>query len=139
MPNIEDRVKILAEAHWTYIESLLGAHNIAPETIDIAEFHYKSAFIHGYKHRDEEELEDNICDCTKESHTDPLIQWATKLRPSGTLLGVRGRSLDSKYGINLEVSGQFQAERTREEFCSYLAYVLNEFLPYFFSTEEPKA
>jgi hypothetical protein len=42
--------KELADAHWSYIESLLATHNNSPEEIDVIGFHYKTAFIHGYKH-----------------------------------------------------------------------------------------
>jgi len=40
----------LAEDHWAYIENLLIAHDISIKDIDIAKFHYKEAFKHGYKH-----------------------------------------------------------------------------------------
>ncbi len=41
----------LAEDHWGYVEELLVKHEI--KGIKIIEFHYKSAFIHGYKHGEE--------------------------------------------------------------------------------------
>jgi len=44
----KDKSKELAEAHWSYIEALLQANNVLPSKSD--KFHYKSAFIHGYKH-----------------------------------------------------------------------------------------
>jgi hypothetical protein len=46
----------LAEDHWDYIESLLYAHNIPIKELDIARFHYKEAFKHGYKHCWEDQL-----------------------------------------------------------------------------------
>ena len=42
--------KKLANDHWGYIESLLEAHHVLNTTIELIEFHYKSAFIHGFKH-----------------------------------------------------------------------------------------
>ena len=47
---MENRAEELAQAHWDYIESLLKAHEVIAEEIQTAEFHYISAFIHGYKH-----------------------------------------------------------------------------------------
>ncbi len=46
--------KELAEAHWGYIKQLLKAHNEPELVIGLIGFHYKSAFIHGYKHAEEE-------------------------------------------------------------------------------------
>ena len=42
----------LADAHWEYVGQLLrvGQVNDPPEGLDIIEFHYKTAFMHGYKH-----------------------------------------------------------------------------------------
>ena len=46
----------LAEEHWSYIEELLWAHGEKVGNIDIAKFHYKEAFKHGYKHCWEDNL-----------------------------------------------------------------------------------
>jgi len=47
--------KILIEEHWKYIESLLRIHKKNNENdIKIIEFHYKTAFAHGWKHAVEE-------------------------------------------------------------------------------------
>lgn len=46
--------KELAEAHWRYIESLLNAHGSNPNIMELIEFHYNTAFIHGYKHGQED-------------------------------------------------------------------------------------
>ena len=40
----------LAEAHWKYIEELLATHLVSYKRRKAIEFHYKSAFIHGYGH-----------------------------------------------------------------------------------------
>ena len=40
----------LAEAHWEYVESVLRAHGVEDEATEVYAFHYKTAFIHGYKH-----------------------------------------------------------------------------------------
>ena len=45
-----DEVKKLAEDHWKYVESVLLAHDVPGPYIDIAKFHYLSAFEHGFKH-----------------------------------------------------------------------------------------
>ena len=50
----------LAEEHWSYIEELLWAHGEKVGTIDIAKFHYKEAFKHGYKHCWEDTLNDTF-------------------------------------------------------------------------------
>ena len=50
-----DRGEVLADAHWGYIKSLIQAHGVDDETIELCGFHYKSAFIHGYKHGIEDE------------------------------------------------------------------------------------
>lgn len=47
----QDRAQALAESHWEYINELLRIHDgIDDETIRMCQFHYKSAFVHGYKH-----------------------------------------------------------------------------------------
>ena len=50
----------LAEDHWAYIEEMLGlsipgidAYLTKEEFIKISGFHYKTAFVHGYKHAKE--------------------------------------------------------------------------------------
>lgn len=55
LPRVEDiqepkkDANQLADEHWGYIEALLKAHE-EEFNIKQIEFHYKSAFIHGYKH-----------------------------------------------------------------------------------------
>ena len=51
-----DRMNELIEQHWSYIEGLLWAHDIPPLQVDIARFHYKKAFRHGYKHAYEDQM-----------------------------------------------------------------------------------
>ena len=48
--EMEHRCFELAEDHWSYIEDLLFAHGISVKESDIARYHYKEAFRHGYKH-----------------------------------------------------------------------------------------
>ena len=36
--------------HWAYIDDLLQSHCIQTDIIELCEFHYKTAFEHGYKH-----------------------------------------------------------------------------------------
>jgi len=40
----------LAKEHWSYVSSVLSAHNVDPKYIEPANHHYMQAFIHGYKH-----------------------------------------------------------------------------------------
>jgi len=40
----------LAEEHWNYVENLLKAHKISKAEIGTIGFHYKTAFVHGFKH-----------------------------------------------------------------------------------------
>ena len=44
----------LANDHWQYIESLIRTYADDDDEIAIAKFHYISAFIHGYKHGQED-------------------------------------------------------------------------------------
>ena len=44
----------LASDHWDYINELLESHGVPAESRAICQFHYVSAFIHGYKHAEEE-------------------------------------------------------------------------------------
>lgn len=43
-------VEQLANDHWDYVESVLSAHHVSSNEKAIAQHHYVSAFIHGYKH-----------------------------------------------------------------------------------------
>ena len=46
-----NRAEQLADEHWdNYVGPLAEAHGSTPLEYDIAKFHYKSAFMHGYKH-----------------------------------------------------------------------------------------
>jgi hypothetical protein len=40
----------LAEAHWSYVESVIRVHGADDQTIKECAHHYKTAFAHGYKH-----------------------------------------------------------------------------------------
>ena len=44
----------LAKDHWEYVEELLIAHGEKNEDIELIGFHYRTAFIHGFKHGVEE-------------------------------------------------------------------------------------
>ena len=48
--EMDNRRQDLANDHWAYIEELLTAHGEDVEKVSVAEFHYKEAFKHGYKH-----------------------------------------------------------------------------------------
>lgn len=40
----------LAHEHWLYISDLLHVHELSKSEIKRIGFHYKTAFMHGYKH-----------------------------------------------------------------------------------------
>ena len=40
----------LIDEHWAYIKALLKAHGESDDSIRVIEFHYKTAFTHGFKH-----------------------------------------------------------------------------------------
>jgi hypothetical protein len=44
----------IAEEHWRYIEAVLSVHERSKEVIEMIGFHYKTAFVHGWKHGMEE-------------------------------------------------------------------------------------
>jgi len=44
------RAKELADQHADYICKLLHSHNVDETIIKVVKFHYKTAFINGYKH-----------------------------------------------------------------------------------------
>jgi len=57
--TMQERAEKLAEAHWQYVKEALETvmphdteedKKINEEVLDIIGFHYKTAFIHGYKH-----------------------------------------------------------------------------------------
>lgn len=51
---MDDKAKQLAEEHAGYIEELLEAHDEPEDVRKMILFHYKSSFIHGYKHGQED-------------------------------------------------------------------------------------
>ena len=55
-PKAKDQSKELAENHWSYIQSLLETHGTLDDVMDRIEFHYKTAFLHGYGHGQEDAL-----------------------------------------------------------------------------------
>lgn len=46
----KDYLDILTTEHWHYIQELLLIHEFDKQVIDKIEFHYQSAFKHGFKH-----------------------------------------------------------------------------------------
>jgi hypothetical protein len=42
-----------ANDHWSYVSALLVAHGEDERTVAKIEFHYISAFVHGWKHAEE--------------------------------------------------------------------------------------
>lgn len=52
--TLSPSAKDLADAHWSYVKEVLGLHVPNDAVIGEIGFHYKSAFIHGYKHGKED-------------------------------------------------------------------------------------
>ena len=46
--------KQLISEHWAYIEDMLRAHRVKDEDIGVMQFHYETAFRHGWKHAKED-------------------------------------------------------------------------------------
>lgn len=40
----------LATLHWEYVKKTLKKHGVEDKVLGIAEYHYKTAFVHGFKH-----------------------------------------------------------------------------------------
>lgn len=40
----------IAADHWSYIENLLTTHMVDGDLVEIVGFHYRTAFVHGWKH-----------------------------------------------------------------------------------------
>jgi hypothetical protein len=53
-PETPPRAEQLAEDHWAYVSELLSVSGLCGAEIKSIGFHYKSAMIHGWKHRDED-------------------------------------------------------------------------------------
>jgi len=70
----------IAEAHWNYIKDLLLNHKIAKDKINLVGFHYKTAFVHGYKHGQEEliEMYKNKHRCTDNNCCTDPYEWEIK-------------------------------------------------------------
>lgn len=45
-----NEAEILASDHWRYLQSVLVAHGVAERDQDLCGHHYRTAFVHGYKH-----------------------------------------------------------------------------------------
>ena len=43
----------MVDAHWDYIESVLRIHGEDEDVIEKCGHHYRTAFLHGWKHADE--------------------------------------------------------------------------------------
>lgn len=47
-------VSKMADAHWGYVASVLRTHGETDDVIEKCGHHYKTAFIHGWKHAKED-------------------------------------------------------------------------------------
>ena len=52
-----ENAKKLSEDHWKYIKEVLNNHGVSGTEQERVGFHYKTAFIHGYKHGQEQLIE----------------------------------------------------------------------------------
>jgi hypothetical protein len=58
----ESHAETMANAHWSYVAHVLRTQDCYSERIiDMIGFHYKAAFIHGYKHGVEDAQEQSRC------------------------------------------------------------------------------
>ncbi len=46
----KDKVRKLAQEHWGYIAGILRTHKEREDIIEIIGDHYRTSFIHGFKH-----------------------------------------------------------------------------------------
>ena len=58
--------KRLAREHWAYIKQLLLTHGVQIEQVNIIGFHYETAFVHGYKHGQE--------DCSSQIERNSIVE-----------------------------------------------------------------
>jgi hypothetical protein len=49
------RIERLAAAHWEYVESVLRVHGETDKVIEKCSHHYQTAFVHGWKHAEEDQ------------------------------------------------------------------------------------
>jgi len=85
----ETELTQLIEEHWAYIESLLRAHGLEAPDINLAAFHYKTAFRHGYKHAMEEKsllTKSNVSPEIAKA-IDEALSWS---KPIGAVVNVSG-------------------------------------------------
>lgn len=52
----------LADDHWRYVESVLVTHDVPKSVVSLLGFHYRTAFIHGYKHGQEDSKDQVMID-----------------------------------------------------------------------------
>lgn len=58
MEENKDPAQTLADAHWKYVSEVLAHAGTDLHTIRVIGFHYKSAFVHGFKHGREDRMEE---------------------------------------------------------------------------------
>lgn len=45
-----EKAEKLAKAHWEYLDSVLMAHAVSSHERELCGHHYRTAFVHGFKH-----------------------------------------------------------------------------------------
>lgn len=78
------RARELAEAHIEYVIEIIEAHGASVREIEIARAHYVTAFMHGYKH-----AEEDIAEKTKTINTAPFAINAPFAYSDGPLRGIK--------------------------------------------------
>ena len=68
-------LKDLIDAHWNYVRNLLEAHGTNKHVIKACEYHYKSAFKHGYKHCKEEYMVAGVATSTNQPVDSTKTKW----------------------------------------------------------------
>lgn len=46
----EKSIQDLIDAHWDYIRQTLAVHGAGDKELELVGHHYKTAFLHGFKH-----------------------------------------------------------------------------------------
>lgn len=45
-----EKAEKLAKAHWEYLDSVLMSHAVSSHERELCGHHYRTAFVHGFKH-----------------------------------------------------------------------------------------
>jgi hypothetical protein len=51
-------IQDLIDKHWAYVEDILKTHGAGEQELELSGKHYKTAFLHGFKHGYEAKLDE---------------------------------------------------------------------------------